>query len=91
MPGGPVVPDDVMGHSQQPAQPDGPFTSTFSGDHPENTTLAPVAPNSAAEPGYSNKSAYEGNPGGGDRVARLAAFRRTVQANLAHMGVPSED
>jgi hypothetical protein len=82
--GGPVVPDDVMGHSQQEPQPDGPFTSTFSGDHPENTTLAPVAPNSADEPGYSNKDAYQGGRGP-DRVAMKEAFRRRVQAGLAQM------
>jgi hypothetical protein len=85
MPGGPVVPDDVMGRPQQPAQPDGPFTNTFSGDHPENTTLAPVAPDSAAQPGYSNRDAYKGDPAGGDRVAKLAAFRTRVQAGLAAM------
>jgi hypothetical protein len=78
--GGPVVPDDVMGKPQRPEQPDGPFTQTFSGAHPENATLAPVAPNSANQPGYSNKPAYEGDRGT-DRVAsqRLAAFRARVQ------------
>lgn len=83
LPGGPVVPDDVMGRPQQQPQPSGPFTNTFSGNHPENVTLAPVAPNKADEPGYSNKDAYAGDPHGNDR---LAAFRRTVQANLATMG-----
>ena len=85
MPGGPVVPDDVMGKPQQPPQPNGPFTNTFSGDHPENANLAPVAPDSAAKPGYSNPEAYQGSPGGGDRVAKLAAFRTRVQAGLAAM------
>lgn len=80
---GPVVPDEVMGRSQEAPQPSGPFTNTFSGNHPGNVTLAPVAPNSAAQPGYTNKDAYSGDPRGGDR---LAAFRRTVQANLAKMG-----
>lgn len=86
--GGPVAPDDVMGNPQQQPQPSGPFTNTFSGNHPENTTLAPVAPNSAAEPGYSNKNAYSGDPLGGDRTAslRLAAFRQRVQEGLVKMG-----
>lgn len=83
LPGGPVVPDDVMGKAQQPSQPSGPFTNTFSGNHPENADLAPVAPNAAAGPGYTNKDAYSGDPRGNDK---LAAFRRTVQANLATMG-----
>jgi hypothetical protein len=80
--GGPVVPDDVMGRPQQQPQPSGPFTNTFSGDHQENVTLAPVAPNAADRPGYSNKDAYQGDPAGGDRVAKLAAFRATVQASI---------
>lgn len=80
--GGPVVPDDVMGRPQRDPQPDGPFTNTFSGQHPENATLAPVAPNSADQPGYSNRDAYRGDPGGGDRVAKLAAFRNLVQSGL---------
>jgi hypothetical protein len=86
--GGPVAPDDVVGNPQQAPQPSGPFTNTFSGDHPENTTLAPVAPNSAAEPGYSNKNAYSGNPLGGDRTAnlKLAVFRQRVQDGLVRMG-----
>jgi hypothetical protein len=86
--GGPVAPDDVVGNPQQAPQPSGPFTNTFSGDHPENTTLAPVAPNSAAEPGYSNKNAYSGSPLGGDRTAnlKLAAFRQRVQDGLVRMG-----
>ncbi len=86
--GGPVVPDDVMGKAQQPPQPSGPFTNTFSGDHPENITLAPIAPNSAAEPGYSNKNAYSGSPLGGDRTAnlKLAAFCQRVQEGLVKMG-----
>lgn len=83
LPGGPVVPDDVMGTPQQSPQASGPFTNTFSGDHPENTTLAPVAPNSADGHGYSNREAYDGDPHGTDR---LAAFRRRVQAGLAQMG-----
>jgi hypothetical protein len=84
LPGGPVVPDQVMGPSQQPAQPDGPFTNTFSGDHPNNANLAPVAPNTAAQPGYSNKDAYDGAMP--DRTARMAAFRQRVQAGIASMG-----
>ena len=87
LPGGPVVSDDVMGRAQEDSQSSGPFTQTFSGTHPENADLAPVADNRANKPGYSNKNAYQGDPYGGDRVARLAAFRRTVQANLAGMGV----
>lgn len=83
LPGGPVVPDDVMGTPQQQPQPSGPFTNTFSGNHPENATLAPVAPDKADEPGYSNKDAYAGDPHGG---SRLAAFRSRVQASLAKMG-----
>ena len=83
LPGGPVVPDDVMGTPQQAPQASGPFTNTFSGNHPENVTLAPVAPNSADGHGYSNREAYDGDPHGNDR---LAAFRRTVQAGLAQMG-----
>lgn len=88
LPGGPVVPDDVMGKPQQAAQPSGPFTQTFSGNHPGNATLAPVAPNGAAQPGYSNKDAYAGDPRGGDRTAslRMAAFRDRVQAGMALMG-----
>jgi hypothetical protein len=85
LPGGPVVPDDVVGKPQRPPQPSGPFTNTFSGDHPENATLAPVAPSTAGQPGYSNPAAYQGNPGGGDRVARRQAFRERVQASLATM------
>lgn len=80
LPGGPVVPDNVMGQPQQQPQPDGPFTQTFSGMHPENAELAPAAPNSADQSGYTNKDAYRGDPHGTDR---LAAFRRTVQANLS--------
>lgn len=86
LPGGPVAPDDVMGRAQQRPQPDGPFTQTFSGQHPENASLAPVAPNPADQPGYSGKEAYNGDPRGGDRVAsRLAAFRARVQEGLAVM------
>jgi hypothetical protein len=83
LPGGPVVPDDVMGTPQQAPQASGPFTNTFSGDHQENVTLAPVAPNSADGHGYSNREAYDGDPHGTDR---LAAFRKRVQAGLARMG-----
>lgn len=91
LPGGPVVSDDVMGRQQEAPQPSGPFTNTFSGRHPENVTLAPAAPNSAAGAGYSNRSAYSGDPLGGDRTAnlRLAAFRERVQQGLAQMGVPA--
>jgi len=83
LPGGPVVPDDVMGQPQQQPQPNGPTVQTYSGMHPENAQLAPTAPNSADQSGYTNRSAYSGDPRGNDR---LAAFRRTVQANLATMG-----
>jgi hypothetical protein len=80
LPGGPVVSDDVMGKPQRPEQKDGPFTNTFSGDHPENATLAPAAPNTANQEGYSNPDAYDGDPRGGDR---MASFRARVQASLA--------
>jgi hypothetical protein len=83
LPGGPVVPDDVMGRPQQPPAPDGSFTNTFSGNHPENAVLAPVAPNTADQSGYSNHDAYQGSPRGADR---LAAFRSRVQAGLAKNG-----
>ena len=83
LPGGPVAPDDVMGRPQQAPQPSGPFTNTFSGNHPENADLAPAAPNEADRPGYSNREAYDGDPHGNDR---LAVFRRRVQAGLAQMG-----
>jgi hypothetical protein len=83
LPGGPVVPDDVMGQPQRQPQPDGPTVQTYSGMHPENAQLAPVAPNSADQSGYTNRNAYQGDPHGNDR---LAAFRRVVQANLATMG-----
>lgn len=82
LPGGPVVPDDVMGQPQQQPQPDGPFTQTFSGTHPENVTLAPVAPNKADQSGYTNRDAYKGDPHGNDR---LAAFRARVAAGIAAM------
>lgn len=88
--GGPVVPDDVMGRSRQQPTPSGPFTQTFSGEHKENITLAPVAPNSADQPGYSNKDAYRGDPdrvdSGPEANPKMAAFRATVQANLTRMG-----
>jgi hypothetical protein len=83
LPGGPVVPDDVMGRPQQQPQPDGPTVQTYSGMHPENAILAPAAENKADHGEYSNKDAYRGDPRGNDR---LAAFRHTVQANLAKMG-----
>jgi hypothetical protein len=83
LPGGPVVPNDVMGMSQRAPEPSGPFTNTFSGNHPENAVLAPVAPNTADQSGYTNQRAYQGDQRGNDR---LAAFRRTVQANLAKTG-----
>jgi hypothetical protein len=83
LPGGPVVPDDVMGRPQQQPQPDGPAVQTFSGMHPENAQLAPVAPNQADQGGYTNHSAYQGDPRGNDR---LAAFRRRVQAGMNQMG-----
>lgn len=82
LPGGPVVPDDAMGQPQERPQPDGPFTQTFSGTHPENELLAPTAPNKADQSGYTNQTAYKGSPRGNDR---LAAFRRRVQAGLAQM------
>lgn len=80
LPGGPVVPDDVMGQPQQQPQPDGSTVQTYSGMHPENTVLAPVAPDKADQSGYTNRDAYRGDPHGNDR---LAAFRRTVQASVA--------
>jgi hypothetical protein len=82
LPGGPVVPDDVMGRPQQQPQPDGPTVQTFSGMHPENVTLAPVAPNKADQSGYTNTDAYKGDP---HANGRLAAFRGRVQAGLAAM------
>jgi hypothetical protein len=82
LPGGPVVPDDVMGRPQQQPQPDGPTVQTFSGMHSENAQLAPVAPNKADHGEYSNRDAYKGDPRGGER---LAAFRTRVQAGLAQM------
>jgi hypothetical protein len=83
LPGGPVVPDDVMGRPQQKPQTSGPFTNTFSGAHPENADLAPVAPNNADRRGYSNREAYEGDPHGNDR---LAAFRVRVREGMRKMG-----
>jgi hypothetical protein len=76
---GPVAPDDIMGQPQQAPQQAGPFTQTFSGRHPENADLSPVAPNTAAQPGYENTDAYQGDP----RQQRAMAFRRKVQASLA--------
>jgi hypothetical protein len=87
LPGGPVVPDDVMGTPQQSPQASGPFTNTFSGDHQENVTLAPVAPNDADGRGYSNREAYDGDPHGTDR---LAAFRVTVREGMRKMAASSE-
>jgi hypothetical protein len=83
LPGGPVVPDDVMGQPQRQPQPNGPAVQTFSGMHPENAQLAPAAPNKADQSGYTNAQAYQGDPRGNDR---LAAFRRRVQAGLVEMG-----
>lgn len=83
LPGGPVVDNDIMGRPQEAPQPSGTFVQTYSGMHPENALLAPAAPNMADQPGYSNAQAYEGDP---RRQERLAAFRRTVQANVARMG-----
>lgn len=88
LPGGPVVSDDVMGQAQSAPHPSGPFTNTFSGDHQENAVLAPVADNEANQHGYSNADSYHGDPHGGDRVAKLANFRQTVQANLVKMQKP---
>ena len=82
LPGGPVVPDDVMGQPQQAPQPSGPFTNTFSGNHPENASLAPVAPNNADQRGYSNREAYDGDPHGNDR---LAAFQARVREGMRKM------
>jgi hypothetical protein len=53
----------------------------FSGDRPGDRILAPAAPDTADQPGYSNAAADDGNP-----HHRAAAFRRTVQANLARAG-----
>jgi hypothetical protein len=74
---GPVAPDDVIGQPQEPPQESGPFTQTFSGRHPGNVDLAPVAPNAAGTAGYENTEAYQGDP----RV-RQQAFRQRVQAAL---------
>ena len=75
----PVAPDDVVGRPQEAPQKDGPFTQTFSGRHPENTDLAPAAPNAAGGPGYENADAYQGDP----RRQQAMAFRQRVQAGLA--------
>jgi hypothetical protein len=90
LPGGPVVSDDVMGKAQEPEQPDGPLPQGFSGPGSGygnqqlaprgDQDLAPAAPNTAAGPGYENDGAYDGDP---RREQRAAAFRATVQANLA--------
>jgi hypothetical protein len=87
LPGGPVVPDDVMGRPQQAPQPSGPFTNTFSGNHPENANLAPVAPNDADQRGYSNREAYDGDPHGNDR---LAAFQARVREGMRKMAASSQ-
>ena len=76
----PVAPDDVLGQPQEPPQPSGSMTQTFSGRHPENVTLAPVAPNTAGGGGYSNTDAYQGDP---QHKPQALAFRRKVQASLA--------
>jgi hypothetical protein len=76
----PVAPDDVLGTPQEPPQPGGPFTQTFSGRHPDNQTLAPVAPDTADQSGYRNEDAYQGDP---MHKPQAMAFRRRVQANLA--------
>jgi hypothetical protein len=76
----PVAPDDVVGQPQEPPQPGGPMTQTFSGRHPENADLAPAAPNTAAGPGYQNQDAYQGDP---MHKPQAMAFRRRVQAGLA--------
>lgn len=83
LPGGPVVPDDVMGRPQEQPQPSGPFTQTFSGTHPENASLAPSAPDQADQSGYTNQAASQGDP---HQPPRMAAFRNRVQAGLAQMG-----
>jgi hypothetical protein len=82
---GPVAPDDVLGAPQGPVSESGPFTQTYSGRHPGNIDLAPVAPNLAGGAGYSNTDANQGNPGHMDphKQQQAMAFRRTVQASLA--------
>jgi hypothetical protein len=90
--GGPVVQDDVMGPSQEPPNPVGPLAQGFSGPGPGygnqdqvprgTTDLAPSAPDTAVQSGYSNPDAYQGAPQGGEKVA---AFRRIVQGNLQIM------
>lgn len=91
LPGGPVVSDDVMGQAQEPEQPNGPLAQGFSGPGKGygnqqtiprgDQNLAPEAPNEAAGPGYENSGAYEGDP----QRYKAAAFRNTVQANLAKL------
>jgi hypothetical protein len=92
---GPVVQDDVQGLAQEPPQPVGPVGQGFSGPGPGYTNedqrppsarggpagadLAPAAPDAAAQQGYSNPGAYQGNPEHKDKVA---VFRATVQASL---------
>lgn len=99
---GPVVPDDVMGQPQEQPQPDGPVGQGFSGPGPgytnENmqpsggsTDLAPGAPDTAAQPGYSNRDAYNGDPRGGDKVARRNAFRARVQAGLHRLAQDGQE
>ena len=77
---GPVAPDDVVGQPQEQPQMGGPFTQTYSGRHPDNQTLAPVAPNTAGGAGYSNTDAQQGDP---MHKPQTVAFRRRVQAALA--------
>ena len=78
---GPAAPDDVLGTPQGPVSESGPFTQTFSGRHPGNIDLAPVAPNTAGGSGYSNTDADQGDPQ--HKQQQALAFRRVVQANLA--------
>lgn len=79
--GGPAVSDDVVGPAQEPPKADGKPQMGFSGPGKgyTNINLAPVAPNQAAGPGYSNPDADQGNP---HHDGTTAAFRSVVQANL---------
>ena len=81
---GPVAPDDVLGTPQSPPSESGPFTQTYSGRHPGNADLAPVAPNLAGGAGYSNTEANQGNPGHMQphKEQKALAFRRRVQSSL---------
>jgi hypothetical protein len=88
---GPVVEDDVVGAAQEGPQPGGPLAQGFSGpgqgfgnqdQQPRgDQNLAPVAPNTAGGPGYSNQAAEQGDPHH-HANARAAAFRERVQATL---------